>query len=40
MDTDPGFQAALSEAKEGLAASGIPIGALSSRRWANPRPQT
>jgi creatinine deaminase len=27
MDTDPGFQAALLEAKEGLAQGGIPIGA-------------
>jgi len=27
METDPGFQAALSEAKDGLAEGGIPIGA-------------
>lgn len=27
MDTDPGFLAALEEAKQGLAEGGVPIGA-------------
>jgi cytosine deaminase len=27
MESDPGFQAALAEAKAGLAQNGIPIGA-------------